>query len=244
MRTFLALTRRELMVYFVSPSAYIILPALLVLSGLAFMKSVSDSVAYQLPFDYFGTLFFIVWVVVMASPLITMRLIAEEKNLGTLEGMMTVPISETQFVLAKFAGAMSFLVFLLLFTVSYPLLVEWSQPGQVDFGATLCGYFGALLIGALIFSIGIFISALCPNQVTSGIITFMLALLLFFASMLAGGLGEHPLWSGILGYVNLTANFFDFIKGIVDLQRLVYLSSGVVFFLFLTTRVIESRRWR
>ncbi len=242
MTAWFALLRRELGVYFVSPMAYIILTALLLVSGLAFVSSVERFASDKLPADYVPTLFFIVWIIVTASPLVTMRLIAEEKSRGTIEILMTAPVSEPQVVLAKFSAAVTFLLYLLLPTLVYPVIL--SLYGQVDLGAVACGYAGVVLVGAVVFSIGLFISSLCTSQVTAGIVSLMVSLLLIFASFLAGGLFRNEAWADLLEFVNLSANVMDFLKGVVDTRRLTYLAGVMAFFLFLTVCVVESRRWR
>jgi ABC-2 type transport system permease protein len=238
---FAALLRRELGVYFVSPMAYIVLVPLLFFSGLTFHSTLVD-VANVAPMDYRGTLQMIALMNVLVSALITMRLIAEEKNKGTLEILLTAPVSEAQVVLGKFAAAVVLMAYLILPTVGYAVIV--SQYGQVDGGAVACGYFGLLLMGAVLYSIGIFISSLCSSQVTAGVITLMVSLLLLFTNFFAPQLPETSFVRQLLAYVNLLDNFGDFLKGVVDSSRLVYLLSVVGFFLFLTTRVVQSRRWR
>ncbi|MBI3855020.1 MAG: ABC transporter permease subunit [Planctomycetes bacterium] len=242
MKNFLAMTRRELGVYFVSPMAYIILTALLILSGRIFVSNMADYASNQLPVDYRNTLQWLVIVVVLTSPLVTMRLIAEEKSKGTLEIILTAPITDAAFVLAKFAAAMVLLVYLLALTVGYILII--SRYGPVDAGAVACGYLGLLLVGGVLYSIGLFISSLCSSQITAGVLTFSVAVLLIMANMLVAGLEEKHFLRPILMYVDLANNFGDFLKGVVDRTRLVYLASVIGFFLFLTTRVVESRRWR
>ena len=242
MKTFLALTRRELGVYFISPMAYIILTSLLTIAGAVFYANMARAAENQLPVDFFQTLAFIVYIVVLTSPLVTMRLIAEEKNKGTLEIMLTAPISDAAFVLAKFAAAMVLLAFLLVLTLGYLIII--SRYGLIDYGAVACGYFGVFLVGAVIYSIGLFVSSLSASQVTAGVITLAIALILVMAQMIGSTMAEGSFWSEVLGYVDIPTNFGDFLRGVVDRTRLVYLSSVIAFFLFLTTRVLESRRWR
>jgi ABC-2 type transport system permease protein len=242
MTNFLALARRELGVYFVSPMAYIILTAVLVISGQMFVNKMAEYAATQAPVDYRDTLQSIMVVIVMTCPLVTMRLIAEEKNKGTLEIILTAPISDASFVLAKFAAAMVLLMYLLSLTVGYLFII--SRYGPVDVGAAACGYLGLLLVGGVLYSIGLFISSLSSTQVTAGVLTFSVAILLVMANGLTQRQPEGSLWRPLLGYVDLSVNFFDFLKGVVDRSRLVYLLSVIAFFLFLTTRVVESRRWR
>jgi ABC-2 type transport system permease protein len=241
-KTFLALTRRELGVYFVSPMAYIILTALLTIAGGMFFIAMRNAAAQQLPVDFSQTLAVIVYIVVLTSPLVTMRLIAEEKNKGTLEIMLTAPISDAAFILAKFAAAMVLLAYLLVLTLGYLVII--SRYGLVDTGAVVCGYFGVFLVGAVIYSIGLFVSSLCGSQITAGVITLALALLLVIAQLIAGTLAEGSFWNEVLAYIDIPTNFGDFLRGVVDRTRLVYLTSVIAFFLFLTTRILESRRWR
>lgn len=242
MRTFLALTRRELGVYFVSPMAYIILTALLAISGGVFYSAMGNAAAQRLPVDFSQTLAFIVYIVVLTGPLVTMRLIAEEKNKGTLEIILTAPIGDAAFVLAKFAAAMVLLAYLLVLTLGYLVII--SRYGPIDPGAVTCGYFGVFLVGAVMYSIGLFVSSLCSSQVTAGVITLAVALLLVMSQMLGSILAEGSFWREVLSYIDIPSNFGDFLRGVIDRTRLVYLLSVTVFFLFLTTRVVESRRWR
>lgn len=242
MTTFLAMTRRELGVYFVSPMAYIILTALLLLSGWIFFLSMGNAAANQLPADFQPTLSWLAYIVVLSSPLVTMRLIAEEKNKGTLEIILTAPISDAAFVLAKFAAAMVLLAYLLVLTLGYLVII--SRYGLVDYGAVACGYLGVFLAGALIYSIGLFVSSLCSSQITAGVITLVVAIFLAMSGLLASNLAEGSFWRDALGYLDITSNLGDFFRGVLDRSRLVYISSMITFFLFLTSRVVESRRWR
>jgi ABC-2 type transport system permease protein len=241
-KTFLALSRRELGVYFVSPMAYIILTVLLLIAGWIFISSIAYFATNQLAVDYAPTLFSVMLIVVFSGALVTMRLIAEERSKGTLEIILTAPISDATFVLAKFAAAMVLLAYLLLLTIGYLVII--SRYGKVDFGAVASGYLGVFLLAAVMYSIGLFISSLCSSQITAGVITFAVAVLLALANLISPQFAETSVMRSFLGYVDLMVNFGDFLKGVVDRTRLVYLMSVIVFFLFLTTRVIESRRWR
>ena len=242
MSVFAALVRRDLGVYFVSPMAYVILTVLLVFSGFVFVSEMGRFAAHRLPVDTAATLSVTCWVVILMSALVTMRLLAEEKARGTLEIMLTAPVTEVQFVLAKFLAALILLVYLLLPTLGYVLIA--SMYGQVDWGAVACGYLGILLVGAAVYSIGIFVSALSSSQVTAGIVTLVVALLLLILTIAGLALDEKSPWRRVIETVDLTANFMDFLRGVVDTSRLTYLLSVPVFFLFLTSRAVQSRRWR
>ena len=242
MSRFAALVRRELGVYFVSPTAYIILTSLLFISGWVFVSSVESFVAGRAPGDYQPTLLFIELIVLLTSALITMRLIAEEKSRGTLEILLTSPVTEAQVVLGKFLATLVFLAFLVVPTLGFAVIL--ARYGSVDFGQVFCGYLGVMLLGAAIYSIGLFISSLCTSQITAGMITFALVILLVIANLAAAFQHEASFWRQLLDFVNLGAIFGDFMKGVIDLTRLVYLLSITGFFLFLTTRILETRRWR
>ncbi len=242
MSTFLALARRELGVYFVSPMAYIILTALLLISALVFGGSVESFSRERLPFSFEGTLYWMGWLLIVAGPLVTMRLVAEEKSRGTLETLMTAPVTDAQFVLAKFAAAVLFMLYLLVPTAGFVAVI--SRYGQVDLGAVACGYLGVALAVAATYSIGLFISALCANQITAGVITLVVVLILFFASFFGYGVSAEPWWREVMEVADLNRSVADFFKGVVDTQRLVYLLSVTCFFLFLTARAVQSRRWR
>jgi ABC-2 type transport system permease protein len=242
MKSYLALTRRELGVYFVSPMAYIILTALLFVSALMFVSSMGILAANRLPVDYSPTLLTVMIIVVFSSALVTMRLIAEEKSKGTLEIILTAPVSDAAFVLAKFSAAMVLLAYLLVLTVGFLIII--SRYGAVDLGAVASGYLGVFFLGAVMYSVGLFISSLCASQMTAGVITFTVAVLLALGNVFGMTLSDDSIWKSLLSTIDLTANFGDFIKGVIDRARVVYLLSVTVFFLFLTTRVVESRRWR
>jgi ABC-2 type transport system permease protein len=241
-KNFLALTRRELGVYFVSPMAYIILTALLFIAGWIFVSSIGFFALNRLPVDYSPTIMAVMVIVVFSSSLVTMRLIAEERSKGTLEIILTAPVSDASFVLAKFSAAMILLAYLLILTVGYLVII--SRYGTVDLGAVATGYLGVFILGAVMYSIGLFISSLCSSQITAGVITFTVAVLLALANLVAPQFPENSTARSLLGTLDLMTNFGDFIKGVIDRARAVYLLSVTVFFLFLTTRVVESRRWR
>ncbi len=242
MSVFLALLRRELGVYFVSPLAYIILTVLLGLSGLFFAYGMQEFASSRLPLDYRPTLQMVMIIVVLSSALVTMRLVAEEKARGTFETLLTAPVSDAQLVLAKYIAALILLAYLVVFTVGFAVIAR--RYGHVDVGAVACGYFGILLVGGVMYAIGLFISALCTSQITAGVLTFAASFVLLIASILGAFLPETSPWRPFLQGLDLNVNFGDFLKGVVDSSKLVYLLSVTGFFLFLTTRVVESRRWR
>ncbi|MBI4565315.1 MAG: ABC transporter permease subunit [Planctomycetes bacterium] len=246
MRNLAALVRRELGVYFVSPMAYIILTGLILVFGLMFWTEMGAASDFAMPFSFDRLLATLAAILVFVAPLITMRLIAEEKNRGTIETLMTAPVTDGQVVVAKFAAALLFLMYLLLPTVAHAFLA--AKYGTVDAPATATGYLGLILMCSAVFSIGLFISSLCSSQVTAGVVTFVVSFLLILSSLIADRVPADT-WYGrparaVLERIDPFKYLEDFLRGIIDTRPVIYLLSVTVFFIFLTVRVLESRRWR
>jgi ABC-2 type transport system permease protein len=246
MSSFLAVFRRELQAYFVSPLAWVILAIFLLIQGIIFWLILSflndpRAAGGATPFDIlFGSFFF--WLVLFfVTPVLTMRLIAEERRSGTIETLMTAPITEAQVVLAKFGAALVFYCFLWVSTLLYPAII--AHYASVDWGPIAASYVGILGMGSLFLAIGIFGSSFAKNQVVAAVITFGL-LMAFFAIPWAGSLVQNQGLIDALRYVNLPDHMEEFTKGIVDSRRLIYYFSTTAFFLFLTTRALEAKKWR
>lgn len=242
----LATFLRELRAYFFSPVAYVVLTLLLLVNGFVFWLIISflsdprAQIGAPLELFFGQTLFF--WLVLLfVGPVLTMRLISEERRSGTIEVLMTAPINEEQVILGKFLAALCFYVFLWLPTLVYALVVAYH--GEVDWGPVASGYLGIFGVGSLFLSVGTFASTLSRNQLIAAILTFALLIPLF-----AFGLVEQLVTSDALKealrYVNLWSHMEDFSKGIVDTRRLAYYLSATVFFLFLAARGLEARKWR
>jgi ABC-2 type transport system permease protein len=243
----IALVRRELSAYFISPMAYIILTAMLAVSGFTFYSLMLGYAQTHQPAQMGGTLNWLVFLLTLVCPLITMRLIAEEKNRGTIETMMTAPIGEWQFVLAKYVAAVLFVAYLLLPTSFYAAFI--GAYGWLDFKGMLAGYLGVMLTLGAVLSIGLFISSLASNQITAGVVTLIVAISLMTVSALTGSLKPGTsmflkVARNVLNYLAILNHVEEFSKGVIDTRPLVYLLSVSFLFLFLTVRVIESRRWR
>lgn len=246
MTGFLAVARRELRAYFVSPMAWVVLTFFLFVQGWIFSLVVGfladpRSAAGATPFDFFFGSFFFWFTLLFIVPVITMRLVAEERRSGTLESLMTAPITEAQVVLAKFTAALAFYTFLWLPTLLYPVLV--GRHTEIDWGPLAAGYLGTLLIGAMALSVGLFASALVKNQILAAVATFG-ALLMFFAVPWAGDLVNEQIWTDLFAYANQVDHLDEMAKGIVDTRRLVYYLTTTALFLFLTTRALEAKKWR
>jgi ABC-2 type transport system permease protein len=241
----LATFLRELRAYFVSPLAYVVLFFLLVLHGIVFSLIVTflsdPRQPAGRPFDYFFGGFPFWLIVLFAVPVITMRLVAEERKSGSIEVLMTAPISEGQVVGGKFAASLAFWVVLWLPTVLYAVILE--SFGDVDWGTLGAGYLGVLLLGSFFLSIGVMTSALTRNQIVAAVAAFSLSLFVFFVGFVTG-LVDEPWLQELTGYVSVIDHMDELRRGIVDTRRLVYYLSGTFFFLFVAARALEDRKWR
>ncbi len=185
------------------------------------------------------------WVYLLLVPAISMRLFSEEKKTGTIELLLTKPLTEMQIVWAKYMAGVLLVVFSLLPTLVYfATLHAISLPvGNIDSGAIWGSYIGLLLLGATFVSIGLFSSSLADNQVVAFIIGFFLCLFFYkgfesVAQIL--GMGKA---SGIVFNLGINAHYLSLSRGVVDTRDVVYFLSVILFFLFLTRFITESRKW-
>lgn len=242
MRRFVALILRELAAYFNSPIAYIVLTAFLAISGFFFAGYLFSYANNGVPARYFDTMYGMSLIIILVTPFITMRLIAEEKNRGTIETLLTSPVSELAIVTSKFGSAMVFVVYLLVPTLIH--LAVLAKYANVDWSACLVGYLGLLLLASAVVSIGLFISALCSSQIAAGIITFVVCFILVSIEFGAGLIRqEENLWRQVLLRVSFPNNTFPFLTGILDTRPVIYFLSFVALFLFATVKILGSRRW-
>jgi len=248
MSGFAAVFGRELRAYFFSPMAYVILTFLLLYNGATFSTIASHlsnpqfaGEATPLRFFFSGTtILFWIFLFIVTSVL-TMRLISEELKSGTIESLMTAPVSATQVVLGKYFAALVFYLFLWFPTLAYPLIMD--RSGNVDWGPIASGYIGIFGVGALFMAFGIFGSSFTKNQVVAAVITFFLLTAFIFVAFMEP-LTTDETTKEIIAHVNLLQHMDDFGKGIVDTRRLVYYLTTSALFLFLTTRALEAKKWR
>lgn len=246
----LTILKRELKSYFSSPIAYIVLVVFLVLSGVFFFVYLQSFVGSQ--FDprfqffkerlnlnefvirpYLGT---VSVVLLLMIPIITMRLIAEERKNYTAELLFTSPLRVIHIVLGKFlASLILFLVMMALSAIHIVVLVVYGNP---DLGPVLSGYLGLLLLGSSFLSIGLFASSLTENQIIASVISF--GVLLVFWIIGASSDAE----TSVLGYLSIINHFDNFTKGMIELKDVVYYLSFIFFGLFLTEVTLDSERWR
>ncbi len=237
---------RELRAYFFSPLAYGVLASFLFINGITFATLIgylNDAPsAVGAPMEYFfgGTILF--WLALaFVGPILPMRMLSEERRSGSLEILMTAPVTETQVVVGKYLAALTFYVVLWAPTVLYAVIV--ARYSKLDWGPLASAYLGVLGIGALFLSIGLFASGISRNQIVAALVGFALVFALFILGLLEFMVNNESLRQ-VLSYLNLIQHMEDFSKGIVDTRRLVYYLSGTAFFLFLTSRALAANKWR
>lgn len=250
MRIFWTLLRRELGTFFLSLTGYVIISAVALLTGLSFVVLMmligTDPTTMPITEMFYQTYFF--WLVVLLiSPVITMRLFALEKASGTFEALMTTAVSDTAVVVAKFLAAMIFymIVWLPLLACLYITRHFTHQNVGMDDG-TLGGMFiGIFLTGGLFLSLGCFASAMTRSQMTAAMISFVLGVSLFALGFLAKAIPMDAHWqSQVISHFGLFEQMHDFTRGVLDTRAIVFYVSMTFLFLFLTLRAVESRRWK
>ncbi len=236
MRNILAIAGREFWGYFGAPSFYIIIAIFLFVAGYGFGWSADTYQESSIQgFLGWGSFFLL-----LLGPALTMRLIAEEEKLGTLELLLTAPVKEIEIVLGKYLSALGMFLVMLVFTFYYPLLLLWF--GHPDWGPVFSGYLGIFLLGAVFLSIGLFASSLTSNQIVAFVVGSAIVLSFWFIGNAAGVIGEQA--DRIFRLIAISTYFPAFGRGVIDSNALIYYLSIVVVFLFLTVRSLETRRWR
>ncbi|MEI6192865.1 MAG: ABC transporter permease [Verrucomicrobiota bacterium] len=250
MRVFGTLLRRELSVYFLSITGYVIIASVTLLNSLSFVVLMTNLGTEPSPMPvtemFYRTYFF--WLIVLlAAPIITMRLFALEKSSGTFETLMTTPVSDVQVVAAKFTAAIIFYLGTWLPMMACLFVVRHftNQPSALDAGTVGGMYLGIFLTGCLFLSLGCFASAISRTQMAAAMISFVLGVSLFSLGFLAEALPATAQWqSQALSYFGLFEQMHDFARGVVDTRAVVFYVSATLFFLFLTLRAVESQRWK
>ena len=250
MNVFRALVRRELSAFFQGPTGFIIIAAVMFLIGLGFLVVLSglNGEATPMPVTqvFYGTYFF--WVILLLiAPVITMRSFAMERASGTYESLMTAPIGDWQVVLSKFAGALIFYMILWVPLLICSVVVRFyvGESAVLGLGTMFTSVLGILMIGCLYMSMGCFASALTRNQAVAAVSGFALGAALFFTGFFSYFAGDRTDWlSQLARHISLANHMESFTRGVVDLGAIVFFLSLTGLFLYLTHKVVESRRWK
>jgi ABC-2 type transport system permease protein len=241
MTNILVIAKRELNSYFVSPIAYVVVAVYLVIAGFIFALAVNSMAMAGDPPSMegqFGTMAFL-WL--FFAPPLTMRLLAEEQRMGTLELLLTSPVRDWEVVVGKFLAGLGVLLLIVVLTFSYGLVLK--IYGNADVGPMAAGYLGFFLVGGALMSIGVLASALTQNQVVAAVVSIVANIVLWIISaanqVMTGTVASQVL--NQLGFYEHTLNFW---RGVIDTNDIVYYVSLMALALFIATRVLEARRWR
>jgi ABC-2 type transport system permease protein len=258
MRNILAIVERELRAYFNSPIAYVVLTIFIFLSGLFFTQILSQVMQMGLmsqmraqqtgpqPMDMPGMIsrgFLSTTSVILLfmMPMLTMGLFSEEKKRGTIELLLTAPLTDVQVVLGKFFGAAAFYLIMLVSTwIPMAVLYLYGSPAS---GPILAAYLGLLLYGMAILAIGLFISTLTENQIVAAVLSFGTILVLWLVDAVAQR-ADSPTTKGVFTYLSILNHLDDFLKGVLATSHIIFYVSLMLMALFLTYRSIDSLRWR
>ena len=238
MRNALAIGGKEIRTYFSSPMAYVVAAIFLAASGFFFVQDLGVLQLARLQ-GFFGPASFLL---LLLCPLLTMRLLAEEQKLGSLELLLTAPVRDEEVVIGKYLGALAMVGAMLALTFYFPMLLF--MFGDPDPGPIITGYLGIFLLGGCFAAAGLFASSMTSNQIVAAVIAMGFSLLFWLASTAAPLVQNVPNAQGLLQYLTLSTHYAELVRGVLDTRALVYFASFIVAALFLTVRSIETRRWR
>jgi len=238
MRNIWAITKKEFLIYFNSPIAYIVITAFLVLANWLFFRGVF--VANQASMRaFFGLL---PWLFLLFIPAITMRLWSEEKKLGTLEVLLTLPVKDFEVIIGKYLASFGLLLVTIFLTLSIPLTIAYL--GDPDWGPIIGGYLGIIFLGGAYLAIGFYFSSLTEDQIVAFILSAAFSAIFLIIGQDFVLYNMPSFLVPILRYLGL-ANHFDSIgRGVIDSRDVIYYLSVIFFFLFLNIRSLESRKWK
>lgn len=260
MRGLYAVYRKEMSQYFVSPVAYVVVCIFLVLSGVFFMDILTEVIGYSYragmesmqmgtPFNIDvpstvmrGFLGLLGTIILFLTPMLTMGVYSEERKRGTMELLMTSPISDAAIVLGKFLASFTLLLIMVLPTVFYVVFMFAHSDPAAPWRMIAGGYLGVLLLGAMLLALGSFLSSLTENQIISAVLIFGISLLLWLLDIFTSG-GSSKL-ARTLQYAAVLQHYDPFVRGVIDTTGLVFFGTWIFFGIFLTMRSIESMRWR
>jgi len=254
MSNILAIARKELNSYFASPIAYVVIGAFALIFGLFYVSLLNWFVQQGMQMGQMGMggpvnvnqqmirllLQNTAVVILFVLPMVTMRCYAEEKRSGTMELLLTSPVTDFEILMGKFLGALA--LYACMLAVTFVHLAILFRYGNPDWRPIAAGYLGLLLLGGSFISVGLLMSSLTRNQIVAGMVTFGLVLLLWIVDWIGSFAG--PRVEAVVSYLSITGHLDDFAKGVIDTKHVVYYLSFITFGLFLTAKSVDSERWR
>jgi ABC-2 type transport system permease protein len=256
MRNIIAIAHKELRSYFASPIGYVLVGLWALLFGWFYINLVAYFMSMSMQMGQFGAggaqpmnvnqqlirplLQNVTILILFVLPMVTMRTYSEEKRVGTIELLLTSPVSDFEIIMGKFLGALSLYAVMLAVTLLHvALLFIYGRP---EWKPIVTAYVGLLLMGGCFISVGLFISSLTKNQIVAVMATFSVFLFLWIINWIGSFAG--PTVDAITKYLSIIDHFDDFSKGVVDTSHFIYYVSFITFGLFLTAKSVDSERWR
>ncbi len=238
MRNVYYVMKRELGAYFTSPIAYVVIAIYLaVVGGLgSLLMYFTREASMRYVFNHAVTLLF----TVLVTQVLTMRLVADERRTGTLELLLTAPLRDWEVVVGKYLASLVVLLVMIALTAYFPMMLM--RLGDPDVGPILSGYLGYVLLGASLLAVGLFASSVTQNQIVAAVIGIGIILLLWLSGALEELVG--PTMGRVVAYLPIFGHYMDMVRGVIDTTDIVYYVTLIALFLFLSTRVIESGRWK
>jgi ABC-2 type transport system permease protein len=243
MRNIWTIAQREFRLYFSTPIAYMVAFMILLVLGFIFYANLAAAMVQGFAPGVDAVLNPLVTLLLFGVPAITMRLIADEQRMGTIELLLTAPVRDYELVVGKWLGGFLFLLTLIVVTLIFPFVLNNLVDPGIDQGPLLTGYLGLILLSAALVAIGVAVSALFSNQIAAFFATLGVLLLLWLIGMPAQAMGS--VGGGLLSYLDFSSHYYQTLyRGVIDLADIVYYLSVTALALFLGTMVVEVRRWR
>lgn len=241
---FYPIFKKELRSYFTSLIAYVVLAVFLVLAGYYFYTDLALFVLWggaSVQEGLWQYLFHDIRLILLFTiPLLTMRLFSEEKKLGTIELLFTYPFRDIEILLGKYLACLTVFSIMLGFTVLYPILLAIVY--QIELGPLIASYLGMFLLGSAFISCGIMVSSLTENQIVAALVTSGIILTFWFIDWNEAAVS--PSVAVVLHHLSFFEHFYNFVRGVINTKDIIYFMLFNFFFLFLTLRSLEARRWR
>lgn len=236
MRNTMAIAKREFQSYVNSPIPYILVTAYIATAGYMFFRQLF--LVRQADMRHFFENMPLLFCLIV--PFVTMRLVAEERREGTLELLLTMPVTDWQLVIGKFLAALGLMAVLLLLTCAFPVTVAFLGP--LDKGTTVASYFGALLMSGAFVAIGIMASSFTRSQIVAALVSFFIGFGLFLLGALIGVL--PPSLAPVAAALSIGSHFMNIARGVIDLRDFLYYVSVIFVCLLIAQTTLDSRRWR
>jgi len=236
MNNAITIFRREMRSYFNSPVAYIVITLFLLVSGYFFSSTlfVNNSADLRSLFGIAG------FILMLFTPAVTMRLLAEERRAGTIEILVTLPVKDEEIVVGKFLAGFALTAISIVLTFIAYLTI--ASLGNADFGAAFGGYLGLILMSGVYVAIGLFTSSLSPNQIIAFIVGFVIIFAFFMLDKILAFLPDAL--TSFFEYLSIDYHYGNISRGVIDSRDLIYYFSMIFFFLYLAVKMTQLRKWR